>query len=42
VSRDDEEGVIRRQNRPTRAGSPKDSAAKSHPLKPPSRTGRAQ
>ncbi len=42
VSRDDEEGVIRRRNRPTRAGSPKDSAAKRHPPKPPSRTGRAQ
>ena len=42
VSRDDEEGVIRRRNRPTRAGSPKDSAAKSHPAKPPSKTGRAQ
>ena len=42
VSREDEEGVTRRRNRPTRAGSPKDSAAKSHPPKPSSRTGRAQ
>src|SRR5258708_36066879 len=42
VSRDDEEGVILRRNRPTRTGSPKDSAAKSHPPKPPNRTGRAQ
>ena len=41
VSRDDEEGVIRRRNRSARAGSPKESSAKSHPPKPPSRTGRA-
>ena len=42
VSRDDEEGVIRRRNRATTARSPRDSAAKGHPPKPPSRTGRAQ
>jgi transcriptional regulator with XRE-family HTH domain len=41
VSRDDEEGVIRRRNRATRAGSAKESAAKSHSPKPPSKTGRA-
>ena len=41
VSRDDEEGVIRRRNRATTARSPRDSAAKGHPPKPPSRTGRA-
>ena len=42
VSRDDEEGVIRRRNRATTAGSPKESATKSHRPKSPSRTGRAQ
>jgi transcriptional regulator with XRE-family HTH domain len=42
VSRDEGEGVMLLRNRPTRAASPKGSAAKSHPPKPPSRTGRAQ
>jgi len=36
------EGVMLVRNRPTPAGSLKESAAKSHPPKPPSRAGRAQ
>jgi transcriptional regulator with XRE-family HTH domain len=36
------EGVMLFPNRATSAGSPKESAAKSHRPKPPSRTGRAQ
>jgi hypothetical protein len=36
------EGVMLFRNRATPAGSPKESAAKSHRPKPPSRTGRAQ
>ena len=35
------EGVMLVRNRPTPAGSLKESGAKSHPPKPPSRTGRA-
>jgi transcriptional regulator with XRE-family HTH domain len=36
------EGVMLFRNRATPAGSPKESTAKSHRPKPPSRTGRAQ
>jgi transcriptional regulator with XRE-family HTH domain len=36
------EGVILLRSPATSAGSPKESAAKSHPAKPPSKTGRAQ
>ena len=36
------EGVILLRNPAAPAGSPKESAAKNHPQKPPGRTGRAQ
>ena len=36
------EGVMLFRNRATPAGGPKESAARSHRPKPPSRTGRAQ
>ena len=42
VDLDHGEGVMLFRNRATPAGSPKESAAKSHRPKPPSRTGRAQ
>ena len=42
VAFDRGECVMLVRNRPTPAGSPKQSPAKSHPPKPPSRTGRAQ
>jgi transcriptional regulator with XRE-family HTH domain len=42
VDLDHGEGVMLIRNRPPPAGSPKESAAKSHSPKPPSKTGRAQ